>query len=311
MGLTVRQTVALSLAPWRFGELVQRPLDAWQEQVCQAVLIGEWDGMVNPPTTDAREAGLPRFNALLRCGRQVGKSETAAQIASVLCLVPECVEKAHVTVVLCSPSQRQSGEIHRRVVSTLEQVDAQFAEKNRMSLALSNGSRFIALPGSESTVRGISSVDLLILDEAAYVDDRIFTAIRPMIAVAGGVMMMLSSPAGAEGFFHAVDTSLEPGWARWHIPSTVCPRISDGFLLKERELMGEALFRREYLAEYVSELGGLFTEEEVQQMLQPIGAPVVAPSMRQLLSGPAHERNPSVRQVARGFRMPDEIRRTG
>jgi len=67
---------------------------------------------------------------------------------------------------------------------------------------LPNGSRIEALPGSEKTVRGFSGTSLLILDEAARVDDELYYAVRPMLAVSGGALMLLSTPFGKRGIFH-------------------------------------------------------------------------------------------------------------
>jgi hypothetical protein len=40
--------------------------------------------------------------------------------------------------------------------------------------------RVISLSGNEKTVRGLASVDLIIIDEAARVDDELLAATRPM-----------------------------------------------------------------------------------------------------------------------------------
>jgi 2-polyprenyl-6-methoxyphenol hydroxylase-like FAD-dependent oxidoreductase len=46
---------------------------------------------------------------------------------------------------------------------------------------MANGSRVIALPGDERTVRGYSAAALIIVDEAARVEDALWTAVRPML----------------------------------------------------------------------------------------------------------------------------------
>jgi hypothetical protein len=62
---------------------------------------------------------------------------------------------------------------------------------------LPNGSRIEALPGSEKTVCAFSGTSVLILDEAAGVDDKLYYAARPMLAVSRGSLMMLTTPYGA------------------------------------------------------------------------------------------------------------------
>lgn len=64
-------------------------------------------------------------------------------------------------------------------------------------------------------------------------DDALYYAIRPMLAVSGGRLMMLSTPHGRRGvFFEAWDHGTE--WKRYRVPATECPRISPEFLEEER-----------------------------------------------------------------------------
>ena len=72
----------------------------------------------------------------------------------------------------------------------------------KLGMELINGSRIEALPGTEKTIRGFSGVDLLIVDEAARVADELYYAVRPMLAVSGGRLMMLSTPFGKRGVFY-------------------------------------------------------------------------------------------------------------
>jgi hypothetical protein len=48
-----------------------------------------------------------------------------------------------------------------------------------------NGSRLVVVPASPGTIRGYAA-DLLCVDEAAFIDDDLFTAIWPMLAVTEG-----------------------------------------------------------------------------------------------------------------------------
>ena len=180
--MTPRIEAAIKLHPAIIGDVIGRPLDGWQAEVVSTALVDRQD-------------------CCLRVGRQSGKTESAAQLACALLTVPALINKSNALVILTSPSQRQSSEIHRRVLDILDALSADFEERNRLSLKLKNGSRFLALPGSSDTLRGISAVDLLLLDEAAFVDHQLISAIRPMLAVSGGRMVMLSTPADPTGFF--------------------------------------------------------------------------------------------------------------
>jgi hypothetical protein len=78
-----------------------------------------------------------------------------------------------------------------------------------------------ALPGTEKTIRGFSGAALLIVDEAARVDDALYYAVKPMLAVSGGSLLMLSTPYGRRGGFFEItvlpDASMMPGSRAQHI----------------------------------------------------------------------------------------------
>jgi len=53
-----------------------------------------------------------------------------------------------------------------------------------LKLEMANGSRILALPGTEKTIRGLAGAALVIIDEAARVDDELLAAVRPMLGLA-------------------------------------------------------------------------------------------------------------------------------
>ncbi|MEJ1938930.1 terminase family protein, partial [Nostoc sp. NIES-2111] len=121
---------------------------------------------------------------ILNCSRQWGKSSVTAVKA-----VMTATAKEHAVVVAMSPSARQSGEFLRKVREYLTVAGYGKLPKdgvNPMSVQLPNGSRILALPGVEATMRGFSAVDLLIIDEAAQVRDEQYQAASPMLAGKNG-----------------------------------------------------------------------------------------------------------------------------
>jgi phage FluMu gp28-like protein len=112
-------------------------------------------------------------------------------------------------------------------------------------MELSNGSRIEALPGTEKTIRGFSGVDLLIVDEASRVADELYYAARPMLAVSGGRLMMLSTPHGKRGVFFE-EWSGGEGWERYEVPAAECPRVPASFLEEERRTLPGWVYRQEY-----------------------------------------------------------------
>ena len=191
---------------------------------------------------------------LLLCTRQAGKT----QVAAALALGTALREPGSLTLVL-SPSLRQSQESFRRVLDlyrTLQTPRPTQAE-SALRLELSNGSRIVSLPGTESTVRGYSNVRLLVIDEAARVPDELYYSVRPMLAVSHGRLLALSTPFGKRGWFYQEYTQGE-GWERVKITAYDCPRISKEFLEEERRTLPPLFFQSEYMCEFVDTIDQVF-----------------------------------------------------
>jgi hypothetical protein len=58
------------------------------------------------------------------------------------------------------------------------------------------------------------------VDEASRVPDELYFAVRPMLAVSGGALMMLTTPYGKRGIFYEEWTSGH-GWARYEVPAVL------------------------------------------------------------------------------------------
>ena len=63
-------------------------------------------------------------------------------------------------------------------------------------------------------MRGFSAVSLLLIDEAAQVEDAMYKALRPMLAVSDGDLWLMSTPYGKRGFFYECWEHGGPEWLR-------------------------------------------------------------------------------------------------
>ena len=178
---------------------------------------------------------------ILNCTRQWGKSTIAAAKA-----VHQAVGVAESLSVVVSPSARQSGEFVRKAEGFARRlkIKTKGDGDNDISMVFPNGSRIIGLPGTEATIRGFSAVSLLLVDEAARVSDDLYMAIRPMLAVSGGALWLMSTPFGKRGFFYEAWIGCED-WEKIRVPAPECSRIPAKFLAEERRTMGERWFRQE------------------------------------------------------------------
>jgi hypothetical protein len=137
---------------------------------------------------------------------------------------------------------------------------------------LANGSRVVSLPGTEGTIRGFSSVALLVIDEAARVPDALYQAVRPMLAVSGGRLVCLSSAYAQLGFFYEAWQSGGPGWQRVKVTAAECGRIDAAFLEEEREALGERVYAREYDCVFSSADAAVFDPVAIERALAAEGS---------------------------------------
>jgi hypothetical protein len=139
-------------------------------------------------------------------------------------------------------------------------------EDNRLSLSVKGGGRVVSLPGSEQTIRGFSGASLIVLDEAARVEDQLYYAVRPMLATSNGRLVGMSTPFGKRGWYWR-EWSEGPSWRKVQIPASQVPRISQAFLEEERAAMGDFYFRQEYLCEFVASSDSYFDYDSIQAAL--------------------------------------------
>jgi hypothetical protein len=196
---------------------------------------------------------------LLNCCRQSGKSTMTALIALHRALYHPG------SLILClAPALRQSQELFSKMAGFYRDLGRPIlaVAEHKLSLELENGSRIVTLPGSEKTVRGFSGAALLVVDEAARVDDSLYYAVRPMLAVSGGSLMMLSTPYGKRGVFFEEWTN-GIGWERYEVPASQCPRISEAFLEEERRSLPRRVYRQEYECSFEETDDQVFSFEDV------------------------------------------------
>jgi len=176
-------------------------------------------------------------------------------------------------ILLLSPSERQSQELFRKCLeiyaATGREIDAD--TENKLSLELDNGSRVHALPGKEGTIRGFSGVTLLIIDEASRVPDALYASVRPMLAVSGGRLIVLSTPFGKRGWFYEAckkQKSLEM-WDYYEVPASECPRITPEFLAQEEEAYGWYWIQQEFFCQFHDTVESAFRAEDIESLIKP------------------------------------------
>jgi hypothetical protein len=228
------------------------------------------DAGLPPDPWQARVLASGSLRTLLLCSRQAGKTSCVAALALWTALT-----RPRSLVLLLSPSERQSGELAARVFDFHDAVGRLVPSRKRteLQLHLTNGSRIVALPENERTIRGYSGAALLVIDEAARVSDALYHAVRPMLAVSGGKLVALSTPFGKRGWFYE-EWQRGGGWERYAVRADQCPRISPGFLAEERAALGPRWYAQEYENSFEDAVGAVFSGEAVAAAMSGSLAPL-------------------------------------
>lgn len=175
--------------------------------------------------------------------RQAGKTTTAAWAIAFFMLF----NPGSLSVIAC-PAQRQSGEAVRRVREILAKVGAELKSDHVYGLELKNGSRVLALPGSDDSIRGLTVDGWIVADEAARLSEDMIAALRPMRARCPQARFaMLSTAWSRTDPFWTVWQGDDPSWLRLTATADIPGLYRPEFLEQERRSLGEDVFRREYL----------------------------------------------------------------
>ena len=167
-------------------------------------------GLDMPPYAWQEEALDPSYKRLLvLAARQSGKSTIASG-------------RGHHTgrffdnslSLIVSPSEQQSKETMKKVDEfILKDDEADLAGNASFEKKYGNGSRVLALPGTERSVRGYSAPKLIIMDEASRIEDGTYKAVRPMLTGnPEAVLIAVTTPYGKMGWFYEEWTKSP----RWH-----------------------------------------------------------------------------------------------
>src|SRR5215831_21291178 len=144
----------------------------------------------------------PRGASILALtARQRGKTSTAAWgMAHAALFSP-----GSLCVVAC-PAQRQSAEAVRLVREAVIKAGGELEADNVYGLELTNGSRVLALPGSDDSIRGMTVDAWIVADEAARLSPDLIAALRPMRARRPHTRFAMLSTAWSH---------TDPFWTAW------------------------------------------------------------------------------------------------
>lgn len=247
-----------------------------------------WKTEVYDWQREALDPGIKRL--LLLCARQSGKSTIVAGKAA-----HTAKYKPGSLIIIVSASEKQAKETMGKVEDFIAmdhdlQISGHDSESEK---EFANGSRILVLAGTVKSVKGYSRPSLIILDEAAYIEDATYFAIRPMLTGnPDAVVAILSTPWGKQGFFYRAwnegtkwhkifvrppftlqgnnkiipyirENTFRDNWARRNVSAYFSPRHTLDHLEEELEEIGAIWWRQEYECEFVDNINAVFATDDI------------------------------------------------
>jgi hypothetical protein len=241
--MAIRHLAAKTDPAWVMKQTGLFP-DDWQREICRA--------------SDLR--------ILMLVCRQAGKSSTAAAIG-----VSRMLGQPDTPVIIVCPTERQSNELLRKAKDYLRNLALPIRMEGEAAtkIELTNRSRMIALPGKPTTIRAFGNAALIILDEAAFIDDDVYAAVEPMLA-ADGQLIQMSTPYGKRGLFYTAWKSDTRFWRKIKITADQVPRKYPPDVLAAKRndpLITEREFAQEYMCEFVDRVDSAFAAADIENAI--------------------------------------------
>ena len=205
----------------------------------------------------------PQKFCVVSVGRQAGKSLMAMNL-----VLYWAFNMRPSKILWVSPVYSQTAKVQKELIGAIGQsglVDSCNYSDNY--IRLKNGSE-ITFRSAEryDNIRGFT-FDYAVLDEAAFMKEEAWTeAIRPTLSVRGKKVLFISTPKGKNWFYelHQLGQSEDhPNYISFRGSSYDSPFMPREELEDARKTLPEAIFKQEYLAEFLDSGGEVFSDLEV------------------------------------------------
>jgi hypothetical protein len=206
-------------------------------------------------------------NKILRIGRRAGKTELIVRLA-----IAKALLKPKQNIAIFSVNYNQAKNVVFKRFEEVAHSSWDLRSGDSLQIRLPNGSVIYIISGEQpNSIRGYN-LHFAFLDEAAFLLPELFTqVVKPALLTTQGGVFICSTPKGMNWFFHLWESVKDnPDWALFHLPSSVNEFITAADIEEQRQLLSEAEFREEILAEFVNQNGAVFRNiTKVATIYQP------------------------------------------
>jgi hypothetical protein len=201
---------------------------------------------------------------LLLTHRQAGKSTAKAALG-----IGTALRDPGSLILVISRSQNQADELFRKLSHFYRVLGEPVptVEDNAHTLALENSSRIVSLPHSPATIVGYSGPSLIIIDEAARVNDETYLSMSPMLLRSRGKLVAMSTPYGRRGWFYEAWHDEASSWHRIAFKASENRRLDRDYLAEERRRLGERWYLQDFENVFTDTTSQVFSSESIEAAL--------------------------------------------
>lgn len=165
-----------------------------------------------------------------------------------------------------APSYKMAAVGWRVVRQLAQQIPGvNIREADRIIEFPNNGTVQVRSADDPQSLRG-EGLDGVVLDECAFMREEAWTeALRPALSDRKGWAFFISTPKGYN-WFHDLwrRAEYDPDWQSWRKPTTDNPFIDPAEIEAASQSIPEVIFRQEYQAEFLENIGGLFDATKIE-----------------------------------------------
>ena len=204
---------------------------------------------------DEIRRSVARF-MVLSCGRRFGKTLLAAVLAFACAI-------SGGAVWWIGPTSREANIGWKKILPMAQQIPGVQVKASLHEIHFPGGGWIAVLSAENTTLRG-EGLDLIIIDEAAYLanlEGVWLGDLRAALSDRQGRAVFISTPDGRT-YFHDLyllgQDAEEPEWASWQLPTADNPFIAREEIEAARRTLPEWYFEQEYEAKFQSFTGKVY-----------------------------------------------------
>jgi hypothetical protein len=194
---------------------------------------------------------------VVTCGRRFGKTFLGCnEFVKFACEHPGAL------LAWVAPTYRQSKIAYRLIKQALAQLIGHSSD-SELLIELPNHARMMFCSSDNYDALRGNGIHFLVIDEAADVNEKAWTEVlRPCLSDTRGRALFLGTPKGRNYFYTLFQRGLDPlypDWASFTAPTAANPYIPREEIEAARQELPEMVFQQEYLAVFLEESAGVFT----------------------------------------------------